>query len=104
MSPFVIHIVIINTLDLVGVILAKLWLIHRNPLLILGTMLAFGGAGYVFTKALRYEGMAIVNVLWISISVILVTIMGYFVFKENISITQFIGMGVILVGLILINV
>ena len=103
MSAFVIHIAIINLLDLIGIMLAKLWLLHRNPLLILGTVIAFGGAGYVFAKALRYEGMAIANVLWISISVILVTIMGYFIFKENISVTQFIGMGIILAGLITIN-
>ncbi len=103
MSPFLLHIIAINLLDLVGIICAKYWFLTRHPAWLVATVVLFGGAGYVFAKSLRYEGMAIANVLWIAISIILVTIAGYFLFKENISATQFIGMGIIVAGLVVIN-
>ena len=103
MSPFVYHIAIITLLDIAGTISAKLWSIHKNPLLILGTFLLFGAAGYVFARSLQYEGMAITNVLWISLSIIAVTLIGYFTFNEDIAPIQLIGIGVIIIGLILIN-
>ncbi len=103
MSPFVINIAIITALDLIGVVCAKFYNIHKNPLLLVGTVLLFGAAGFVFAKSLKYEGMAITNVLWIALSIILVTIVGYFIFKEEIAPIQLAGIGVITVGLVLIN-
>jgi len=103
MNPFIIHIVIINLLDLAGVLTAKFYSLNKNPGLLLLTALFFGGAGFFFARSLRYEGMAITNVLWIAISIILVTIFGYFIFKENIAPIQIIGIIVITIGLILVN-
>jgi len=103
MNPFIIHIAIITLLDLAGTICAKFYSINKNPLLLIATSLLFGGAGYVFAKSLKYEGMAITNVLWIALSIIIVTIIGYFAFKEEIATIQLIGIGVIVVGLVLIN-
>lgn len=103
MSPFLLHIALINLLDLAGTICAKFWSINKNPWLLVGTFLLFGSAGFFFARSLRYEGMAITNVLWISISVILVTIVGYFTFRENIAPIQLVGIAVIMVGLVLIN-
>lgn len=104
MNLFIIHIAIITLLDIAGIICAKFYSINKNPLLILATVLLFGGAGYVFARSLKYEGMAITNVLWIALSVIITTIIGYFFFKEQITSIQFIGIGVITIGLILINI
>ena len=103
MNRFYFFIAIINTLDLVGIIAAKLFSTNKNPWLLLLTVFCFGGAGFFFARSLRYEGAAITNVLWIAISVILVTILGYFIFKENITPIQLIGIFVILLGLILVN-
>lgn len=103
MNPFILHIAIITLLDLAGVLCAKFYSINKDPLLLIATFILFGGAGYVFAKSLKYEGMAITNVLWIALSVIAVTIVGYFAFKEDITHIQFVGIGVIMVGLILVN-
>ena len=103
MSPFILLIVTINLLDLAGVLSAKFWSINKNPLFLLATFLFFGGAGLIFDRSLRYEGMAITNVLWIALSIITVTIVGCFVFKEDIAPIQIAGIVVITIGLILIN-
>ena len=103
MNPFILHIAIITLLDLAGTLCAKYYSINKSFLLLLATFLFFGGAGYAFAKTLKYEGMAITNVLWIALSVIVVTVIGYFVFKEEIAPLQIIGVVVIIIGLVLIN-
>ncbi|MCK9186138.1 SMR family transporter [Candidatus Gracilibacteria bacterium] len=103
MSKFYLLIAAINALDLAAVISAKFWSINKNPIFLALTILCFGGAGLFFALSLKYEGMAVANILWIAISVILITFVGYFFFKENISIIQFLGIALIMTGLVLVN-
>jgi uncharacterized membrane protein len=51
----------------------------------------------LFFYGLSFSGMAILNVIWNLLSSILVTMIGIFYFKENISHIKFVG---ILLGLI----
>ncbi len=103
MNPFILHILAITALDVLGSLSAKMWSIHKDPLYLLGTFLLFGGAGFIFAHSLRYEGMAIANVLWIALSIIIITAIGYFFFKEEISALQGAGILIITIGLIMIN-
>ena len=103
MSPFVLHILVITLLDLAGTLTAKFYSTGKNVWLLVATILLFGAAGGVFARSLKFEGVAITNVLWISLSVIVTTLFGYFWFKEDIAPIQRAGVGVILIGLILIN-
>lgn len=103
MHPFLLHILIISLLDLTGTLTAKFYSLHKNPWLLAATVILFGAAGFVFARSLKYEGMAITNVLWIAVSIVVVTIMGYFIFREDIAPIQIAGILIITVGLILIN-
>lgn len=103
MSPFIAYIGAITLFDIAGVLCAKFYSINKHPLLLFATVIFFGCAGFLFAKSLKYEGMAITNVLWIALSIIAITILGYFIFKENITPIQLTGVGVIMIGLILIN-
>jgi multidrug transporter EmrE-like cation transporter len=87
----------------VGIISAKLWNINKNPIFLVTICLLFAGAGYMFAKSLKYEGIGITNAIWTSVSAILVVVTGYFLFKENITPIQIAGILVISVGLVLIN-
>ena len=66
-------------------------------------MIAIGMTGLFYSLALDYEGSAITNIIWIALSAILVTTMGYFIFKEHITGLQFMGILIVLIGVILIN-
>ena len=103
MSPFFYHIAAITILDIAGNLAAKYYMLGKNPLYLGLTFLLFGSAGFVFAKSLKYEGMAITNVLWVALSVIFVTLIGYLYFKENISALQMTGIVVIMIGLIMVN-
>ncbi len=103
MSKFYLLIAAMNIFDLIAVMCAKLWNTNKNPIFLALTALFFCGAGLFFALSLKYEGVAITNILWISISVILITLVGYFFFKENITTLQFIGIALITTGLVLVN-
>jgi len=103
MNKFIVYILLINLMDLIAIISAKYYNITKHPLFLLITVLFFGGAGYFFAKSLKFEGMAIANILWIAISVILISIVGYFFFKEEITPIQIAGILTITVGLVLVN-
>jgi len=104
MTKFYLLIVIIALIDLFAEYIGKQWIITGTPMYLWLTVLGFGGAGFFFAHSLKYEGVAIANILWIALTAILVTLMGYFVFKEQLSITNLIGIGVVIIGVILINI
>lgn len=104
MGKFYIYIAIINVLDLLAVTSGKMWNITKNPFYLAGTILGFGLAGLFFALSLKYEGMAVTNVLWIAISVILVAIVGHYAFKEFITGWQFAGIGFVLLGIVFLNI
>jgi len=103
MNPFVINIAIVVLLDLIAIVVAKYSSIYHNISLMFVTALFFAGAGFFYARSLQYEGMAIANIMWISISIILVTFLGYFFFKEHITPLQLAGIGVITIGLVMIE-
>jgi drug/metabolite transporter (DMT)-like permease len=56
----------------------------------------------LFYKALSFEGMAVINLLWNVISSFVVTLVGIFYFKEKLSHTKLIGVlfSVLAIGLL----
>jgi multidrug transporter EmrE-like cation transporter len=104
MTKFYLYIAIINLLDLLAIIAGKMWYLTGRPVYLILCSLGFALAGIFFALSLKFEGAAITNILWISISVILVAIVGYFVFKENINLIQFFGIIAVLIGVVLLNI
>lgn len=103
MTPFFWNIVGISFFDLISVYFAKFYSINKNPWFLAVACGFFAIAALFFARSLQYEGLAIVNVLWTSISVILVTVSGYFIFKEHIAPLQLLGIALTIIGLILIE-
>lgn len=104
MTKFYIYIALINLLDLLAITSGKMWNITKNPLYLVGTILGFALAGFFFALSLQYEGMAITNVIWVALSVLLVTIAGHFMFKEIINSYQLGGMALVLLGVVFLNI
>jgi len=104
MAKFYLLIAVIVFFDLLAVLAGKIYSITDKPIYIALTALGFGLAGVFFALSLKYEEVAIVNVIWIALSIILVAMMGLFIFKEHISALQYFAMGLILFGVVLINI
>ena len=103
MNPSILYAIMITAAEIIGIVIAKKWNLNDNPVYLLATISLFGLVGFLFANSLKYEGMAIMNILWISFSVIIITFVGYFVFKENISLTQLAGIGIIVIGLFMVR-
>jgi small multidrug resistance pump len=103
MAKFYTLIVTIALFDLLAIFAGKMSIVTGKSIYIGLTSLFFAVAGYFFALSLKYEDVAIVNILWISLSIILVALMGHFIFKEHLSSTDILGMTVVVIGVILLN-
>jgi len=98
------YVFLIEIFDLFAVYFGKMYSITDKWLFILLCSLAWAVSGVFFSLSLKYEGMAVVNILWIAVSTIAATSLGVLYFKEQIGLFQYIGMGVIVIGIVLLFV
>lgn len=89
--------------DLIGMSLAKIWSIKSTPIYLILTTISFGIAAIFMAFSFKYQGAAITNILWVALSAIGMTVIGYFAFHENITTLQFVGIAIIIIGLITIQ-
>ena len=66
-------------------------------------MLIYSFQPYFFLLALQHESMTVMNILWDIISDILVTVMGIFYFKEEISSMKQVGLAFAFVAIVLMS-
>ena len=104
MDTFLIYISLIAIFDLSGSMFGKMWALKDNPLYLFLTVICFWLAGFFFAKSLKFKDLAITNIIWIVLSIVIVSIVSYFVFQEKLSYIQIIGIFVVLVGMVLVNV
>ncbi len=82
--------------------LKKYYLTKRLSFLALG-LLGYACISLLLVESYKYEGIGIVNVLWSAISVLLITFIGHFCFKEVITRREVSGMSLVIVGVVLLN-
>lgn len=74
-----------------------------SPYILPLTMAIYSLEPLLFFKALSIKGMAILNILWDSISNILIAVVGVFIFGEKISLTNWLGIFLCTVGIVLVE-
>jgi uncharacterized membrane protein len=57
----------------------------------------------LFFKALSVKGMAVLNVLWDTISTILIALVGAFIFGEKLNLMNWLGIFLCAAGIILVE-
>ncbi len=82
--------------------LKKYYLTKRIVYLLLG-FLGYASISFFLVQSYKYEGIGIVNVLWSAISVLLITFIGHFCFKELITRREMAGMGLVIAGVAILN-
>ena len=69
-------------------------------LLVVGYVCSF----YFLSLTLKEIPMGIAYAIWSGAGIVLLTVIGYFVFKQNVDLPAMIGIGLIVLGVIVINV
>lgn len=70
----------------------------------LGVLIGFAGAFYFLALTLRFMPIGIVYAVWSGLGIILITLIGLFVFKQSLDTAAYIGLGFIIVGVVILNV
>jgi multidrug transporter EmrE-like cation transporter len=97
--------IVMASLDVIIMTLLKLKSISAltSPYILPLTMAIYSLEPLLFYKALSVKGMAILNILWDSISSILIALIGAFIFGEKISLINWLGIFLCTVGIILVD-
>ncbi len=69
----------------------------------LGIVVGFGGAFVFFMQVLKVMPLGVTYAMWSGLGITLVTISGYFVFNQKIDLAAFLGMGMIIAGIVVIH-
>ena len=92
-------------LDVVIMTLLKLksTSVLTSPYILPLTMAIYSLEPLLFFNALSVKGMAVLNVLWDATSSILIALVGAFIFGEKLSLTNWMGIFLCTVGIILVE-
>ena len=101
----IVYAVAMASLDVIIMTLLKLKSISAltSPYILPLTMAIYSLQPLLFFKGLPVKGMAILNILWDSISSVLIAVIGAFYFGEKISLTNWLGIFLCTAGIILVD-
>ncbi len=104
MKKYRVHFAIVLIMDVVSALTARSAFESGSTILLIFSMLSLSIAGYFFIQLMKDGVGIILNVTWVALGTINVTVAGYLAFGETISFFQGIGMAVIVSGLILTEI
>ena len=70
----------------------------------LGTLLSFGICFYFLSLTIKFLPLNITYTTWAGLGLVLTTIISVIVFKENVNLISIISIGLIVIGVVLLNV
>ena len=100
---FLLLIGVTSVFDVVAAVMLRAWAGNEHlPLLVAGVV-GFALAGLAFAFSMKYEGLAVANVIWIGASVVLVSLAGIWVFGERLVPSQMAGIVLVVVGILMVE-
>jgi len=94
---------LLSVVDVGAVISGRYYVFSKNKLFLIISLVCFGFSAYLFYLLMAFKSTAIVNLLWVSLSTIFISMISYFLFKEKITWGQSVGMFFIILGIIIME-
>ncbi|MCL6706855.1 SMR family transporter [Pseudomonas sp. R2.Fl] len=69
----------------------------------IGSLLCYAVAFYVLSFALKTIPVGIAYALWSGLGIVLVSAIGWFVFRQSLDLPAMIGLGLIILGIAIVN-
>lgn len=91
-------------LDFFSFAAARYYVHTKIKFILVLSLLGFGGVGYIFVHLMQFASTPIINLLYPACSTIFITLFYYFFFKERITKGQWVGIGLALLGVLLLEV
>ena len=89
--------------EVVGTLLLPVTENFSRPWPTIAMMVCYGVAFYLLTLLLRVMPIGVVYALWSGLGVLAVTFLGFLLYRQALSIPVLIGLGLIVAGIILVN-
>ncbi|HDF4794305.1 MULTISPECIES: quaternary ammonium compound efflux SMR transporter QacG [Staphylococcaceae] len=70
----------------------------------LGTLFSFGICFYFLSLTIKYLPLNITYATWAGLGLVLTTVVSVIIFKENVNLISIISIGLIVIGVVLLNV
>jgi small multidrug resistance pump len=75
---------------------------HWKPAIVV--LVGYGGALLFLSLTVRTMALGVVYAVWSGIGIVLISAIGYFVYKQTLDTAAIIGMGLIVVGVAVLNI
>lgn len=102
-TPFILYITLAIVLDVIAVLLARYWTISGIQWILYVVVALYAGVGYAFAKSIKYENMAVAYIIWVTIVAVSITVLGYFIFKERLVVSQLVGVVLAIIAVFLVE-
>jgi multidrug transporter EmrE-like cation transporter len=90
-------------LDLASMFFAKKFVLTHNYYWLVATIFGFMTMGLLMIAMMKFKDAAIVNILWSGGIAIGSVLLGNYYFHEKLTFMQLVGIGVIIIGIIFIE-
>lgn len=101
---FVLFLALITVLDIGALVSARYYIEKQERKFMVISLIFFGLSAWVYVQLMGFEVTAIINMLYAAISTIFVTLFYYLVFKERITTGQWLGLGIVLIGILMLEI
>ena len=92
-------------LETLGQYLSRKYVDNKDKLwMIMVAVVCYLGIVYTLTKTYGYENIGFVNALWSGLALISVAVVGYFFFDETFNNQEYVAIGLILAGTLLLGI
>ncbi|SFT68844.1 small multidrug resistance pump [Chryseobacterium formosense] len=75
-----------------------------KPLQTIVFVVAMSASFYLLTHAIKVIPIGIAYAIWSAVGIVLISLVGYFVYKQTLDLPAILGIALIIVGVIIINV
>lgn len=89
--------------DVLAFFLSKKYVLTGESIFYWAALLCFVCMGWGAIEMMQFKSMTLVNILWVAGATITISFVGLAYFKEELSFLQFVGIGVVVLGLVLIQ-
>ena len=87
----------------VGDIIIKKWVVSSNHIFYIIGMIAYVIAIGFLAESFKYKNMAVANAICVGFNIITLVIVSWFYFKETLTISQLIGVGLVVLGIVVLE-
>lgn len=102
--PVLVLIILASASVIMGDYTAKAWSVSHKPLLLVLAFLGYFLSGFFYIPTLLREGLIVTSVLWAVISTIGFLVIGFVIFKEQLSLMQIIAVIIGIISILLLSV